>query len=89
MAQVQEKVFESDLIELKDRLMKIKHDAERRGDMTKHQHKKAASLKWKGRKDIEDMCKMFMTFMTTPSFRTAEQLEGEAKERARRIEEIR
>ena len=79
MANIDAKTYEADLLELKDKLFMIKLHAEKKGNLTKKQKKQMGLLNWNGKADVEQMCGLFMTFMTTPAVKTAEQLEAEEK----------
>merc|ERR1719272_1878386 len=59
----------------------IKLHNEKKGNLTKKQKKQMGLLNWNGKADVEQMCTLFMTFMTTPAVKTAVQLEEEDKQR--------
>jgi len=47
---------------------------DRSGKLNKKELKAKQKLAWQGKADVEDMCKMFATFLTTPTSYTAHDL---------------
>jgi len=68
-----------------------KEDPNHRKKMNKKKFIISDLNEWRGEKDIEEICHLFMSFLTTPTGATHARLEREAKEaeenRIRRIQE--
>jgi hypothetical protein len=74
MAETNEKNVEKDLYEVRERLTKIAIQFDTQGKLSAKELRAKAKMAWRGSEEIEEMCKMFVTFVTTPALQTAEGL---------------
>lgn len=74
MAETNEKNVEKDLYEVRERLTKIAIQFDTHGKLSAKELRAKAKMAWRGSEEIEEMCKMFVTFVTTPALQTAEGL---------------
>ena len=74
MAQINEKNTERDLFDIRDRMSQLALTFDKTGRLSKKEVRAKAKLAWRGKEDIEDMYKMFTTFLTTPAAKTADGL---------------
>lgn len=71
-----EKQNEQDLVTLRDKIFVFRDRLENQNKMNSQEYKMASRVakKWKGKADLEEISKIFTTYLTTPTVGSTEAI---------------
>lgn len=66
MAQLNEKAMENDLFQFREKIYRLASQYSSAGGPSEKELKAKRKLAWRGPEEVEELCQMFTSFLTSP-----------------------